>query len=62
MLKQPFLLILGLILALNSSAQTFRFDFTDSKNGKLTGNAIKITPNDIYSSEKGYGYDFQEVP
>ncbi|MCH5241011.1 MAG: rhamnogalacturonan acetylesterase [Muribaculaceae bacterium] len=61
-MKQPFLLILGLILALNSSAQPFRFDFTDSKNGKQTGNAIKITPNDIYSSEKGYGYDFQEVP
>ena len=59
-MKQLFMLILGLTMALNSSAQSYRFDFTDSK--KLKGeDYIRITPQDVYNTDKGYGYDFQET-
>lgn len=54
--------MLGLPMALGSYGQTYRFDFTDSKNGKTEENVIKITPKDVYTSEKGYGYDLQEAP
>ena len=56
------MLLLGLLLALSASAQTYRFDFTDSKNAKTDEEIIKITPMDIYTAEKGYGYDLGEAP
>ena len=61
-MKKPILLLLGLFAAISSFAQTYRFDFTDSKNSKSDGDWIQITPKDIYSSEKGYGYDLQDAP
>lgn len=60
-MKQPIMLIIGLLIALSSSAQTYRFDFTDSKKAKTEGNSIRITPEDVYTPEKGYGYDFQDT-
>lgn len=45
----------------SSFAQTYRFDFTDSKNTKTEGNVVRISPKDAYTPEKGYGYDFRET-
>ena len=61
-MKQSIMLMLGLMVAISSFAQTYRFDFTDSKNSNPEENYIKITPADVYTSEKGYGYDLQEAP
>ena len=61
-MKKATLLILGLFVAMSSFAQTYRFDFTDSKNSKTGEDYIQITPKDTYTPEKGYGYDFQEIP
>ena len=47
-------------MAISSYGQTYRFDFTDSKNTKPAEGYIRITPSDVYSPEKGYGYDFKE--
>ena len=60
-MRQSILLVFGLLMVLSSSAQTYRFDFTDSKKLKSEKNYIHITPRDIYTPEKGYGYDFQET-
>ena len=56
-------LILGLALsffASTLSAQTYKFDFTQSK--KVKEGYTQVTPADRYTDEKGYGYDFQPSP
>ncbi|MCH5230837.1 MAG: rhamnogalacturonan acetylesterase [Muribaculaceae bacterium] len=58
-MKQPIILLFAFVMALGSSAQTYRFDFTDSKKPKT--DYIRVNPNDIYTPEKGYGYDFPEA-
>lgn len=60
-MKKQISLMLGLMVTFGSFAQTYRFDFTDSKNKKQNENFIRITPKDVYTSEKGYGYDFQDA-
>ncbi|MCH5240664.1 MAG: rhamnogalacturonan acetylesterase [Muribaculaceae bacterium] len=60
-MKKIFLFILAIGTVLTPYAQTYRFDFTDSKTSKTEGDAIKITPADVYTPEKGYGYDFTET-
>ncbi|MCH5234704.1 MAG: rhamnogalacturonan acetylesterase [Muribaculaceae bacterium] len=55
-----FLLIPGLLLSLSTFAQSYRFDFTDSKNSKQENNYIKVSSKDTYTPEKGYGFDFQD--
>lgn len=61
-MKRTIVSIFGLLMALSSFAQTYHFDFTDAKNLKNSENFIRITPKDVYTPEKGYGYDLQEVP
>ncbi len=59
-MKRNILLALGLLAATGAGAQTFRFDFTNSK--KLRENFIKVAATDDYTPEKGYGYDLQPAP
>ena len=57
LIKQRFFTILFLLIQATFVpliAQTFSFDGREK-------DAIQVTPDDIYSNEKGYGYDFQEV-
>ena len=61
-MKKPILFLIGLLIAISSSAQTYRFDFTDPKHSKPRENYVRVTPNDMYSPEKGYGYDLLEAP
>lgn len=51
-------LFTALLLAgtLATKAQTFNFSFDGRDKG-----ATKITAADVYSDEKGYGYDFQDI-
>ncbi len=59
-MKRNILLALGLLAATSVGAQTFRFDFTNSK--KPRENFIKVAAADNYTAEKGYGYDLQPAP
>lgn len=61
-MKRPFLLMFGLLAAITGFAQTYHFDFTDSKSKKSQDDVIRITPNDVYTPEKGYGYDYEGAP
>ena len=54
------LLLLGLLAATGAAAQSFRFDFTDAK--KPREGYIRITADDRYTPERGYGYDLQPSP
>ena len=49
-----FLALYVYVLGTPLCAQTYSFD------GRIR-DAIQVKPNDTYSPEKGYGYDFQEV-
>ena len=52
-----YLLFVVLVFAMSSQslqAQTYSFDGRDKT-------AIQVTPSDVFSPEKGYGYDFQYV-
>lgn len=60
-MKQHIIFFLGLLMSCSSFAQTYRFDFTDSKNSQSGENIIKVSPKDSYTAERGYGYDFQET-
>lgn len=60
-MKRPVVLLLGLLVTMGSFARTYRFDFTDSKDTKPQENYIRVTPQDVYTAEKGYGYDFREA-
>lgn len=53
-MKKTLLLLVFSCSFLASIAQTFSFDGRDKA-------AIQITPSDIFTPERGYGYDFQEV-
>ena len=53
MKKLFFLLALSFSL-LASNAQTFSFDGRDKS-------AVQVKPEDVYTGERGYGYDFQDV-
>jgi len=53
-MKKTLLLLVFSCSFLVSIAQTFSFDGRDKA-------AIRITPSDTFTPEKGYGYDFQEV-
>ena len=61
-MKHKFLLLACLFVSITVSAQTFRFDFTNPKDSKSREGYIRISPEDIYSSEKGYGYDLVSSP
>lgn len=58
--KKLLLLSTALMLASTMVAQSFSFDFTPSKKAKE--GYTKVTTNDLYSAEKGYGYDFNRLP
>lgn len=56
-------LLFGMAIAICTStlsAQSYKFDFTNSK--KVKEGYIKITSADRYSEDKGYGYDLQASP
>ncbi|MBR6036846.1 MAG: rhamnogalacturonan acetylesterase [Bacteroidaceae bacterium] len=53
-MKKFFVLLACSFSLLVCNAQTYSFDGRDKA-------AIQITPSDTFTSEKGYGYDFQEV-
>ncbi len=59
-MKRNILLALGLLATTSVGAQTFRFDFTNSK--KPRENFIKVALTDNYMPERGYGYDLQPAP
>lgn len=61
-MKLLITVIIGLSVALSSFAQSYHFDFTGGKKSKAGDGYISVTPADVYSSEKGYGYDFQGAP
>ena len=44
-----------LLLSAFCQAQSFKFDFTTNKSVK--NGAIKITPQNLYTDNIGYGYD-----
>lgn len=52
--------VAGLLIALTCPAQTYKFDFTEKK--KTEEGFVKITPSDLFSESKGYGYDLQPAP
>ena len=56
------LLFLGLsfFYSLTSFAQSYKFDFTSAK--KVKDGYTKITPDNRFSEEKGFGYDLQPSP
>jgi lysophospholipase L1-like esterase len=54
------LITFALTSALSIQAQSYKFDFTNSK--KVKEGYTKVTSFDIYSAEKGYGYDLQPLP
>ena len=56
-MKHKILFLAALFTATMVSAQTYRFDFTDAKNSKPKDGYVRVTPDDKYSPEKGYGYD-----
>lgn len=58
-MKYKFLLLLCLLTTTAVTAQTYRFDFTSPKDFKLKDGFIRISPEDQYTPEKGYGYDLQ---
>lgn len=58
--KKLLLLSTALMLASTMLAQSFSFDFTPGKKAKE--GYTKVTNNDLYSAEKGYGYDFNRLP
>ena len=49
----------GLFTVLTSTAQNYKFDFRQEKSTKE--GYIKVTPTDLFSESKGYGYDLQPV-
>ena len=56
-------LLFGMAIAICTStlsAQSYKFDFTNSK--KVKEGYIKVTSADRYSEDKGYGYDLQASP
>lgn len=53
-------LAFGLLAAISTEAQTYKFDFTQGKKSK--DGYTKITATDKFSKEKGYGYDLQAAP
>ena len=60
-MKKTFLRsLIFLCTIFSASAQSYKFDFTDTK--KVKEGYIKISPTDRYSEEKGYGYDLQPSP
>ncbi len=59
-MKSRILFIIGLLLALNIEAQTYKFDFTQGK--KVKDGYTKISPDDRYDDAKGYGYDLVAPP
>ena len=54
MKKQFSAIVLAFFLATGIQAQTYKFDFTSSKNAKE--GYTKIQPTDIYNEEIGNGY------
>lgn len=56
-MKNKILLLACLLGSLASYAQTYRFDFTDSRYSKPREGYIRVTSEDLYTPEKGYGYD-----
>ena len=53
-MKKTLSLLVFSFSLLVSSAQTYSFDGRDK-------DAIQVRPTDVFTMEKGYGYDFQEV-
>ncbi|WP_223833379.1 hypothetical protein [Pedobacter riviphilus] len=53
---KPFI-FLGLMVNLSQAQErnSYKFDFGP---GKIAKGYIQILPNDAYSKEKGYGFDF----
>lgn len=52
--------VIGIFTALTTSAQNYKFDFTQGKKNKKE--YIKITPADLFTENKSYGYDLQPAP
>ncbi|MBE6288076.1 MAG: rhamnogalacturonan acetylesterase [Mediterranea massiliensis] len=59
-MKKISFIIIALWLTTALSAQSFSFDFTPGK--KCKDGYVKVTNTDVYSAEKGYGFDFQTFP
>lgn len=59
-MKQILLLALSLLTAWGVEAQSYKFDFTTSKKAKE--GYTKVTPEDRFTPEKGYGYDLTASP
>lgn len=59
---KKILLLLGVFVASSSMAQTYRFDFTNPGKSQMREGYVVVTTEDVYSPEKGYGYDFQAPP
>ena len=57
--KNISILTVGLFTVLTSTAQNYKFDFRQEKSTKE--GYIKVTPTDLFSESKGYGYDLQPV-
>ena len=53
-MKKFFVLLACSFSLLVASAQTYSFDGRDKT-------AIQVTPSDVFTPERGYGYDFQSV-
>ena len=53
-MKQFFVLLACSFSLLVASAQTYSFDGRDKT-------AIQVTPSDVFTPERGYGYDFQSI-
>ncbi|MGL5273535.1 MAG: rhamnogalacturonan acetylesterase, partial [Phocaeicola sp.] len=59
-MNRKILLSLGLLISLVVQGQTYKFDFTNNK--KVKEGYTAVTSSDIYSEERGYGYDHQSTP
>jgi len=54
-----FAVLLLFVVGVNIvSAQNFKFDFG---NGKIAKGYTQVLPTDVYSSEKGFGFDFGSI-
>ncbi len=58
--RKATLCLLALLMASGVGAQSFKFDFSTDK--KVKEGYTKITAEDRYSDETGYGYDLQPSP
>ena len=61
-MKLKFLMLLAFSAVMAAQAQTYRFDFTNPRDSKPREGYTRITTDDVYTPEKGYGYDLVSPP